>query len=147
MKVKHLFFSVIAAAFLTSAIGSHKTLEVGSKAPKIETIDGANVVADATSEGKVKIVSFWSPKKPASRITNKTLHAKYAAEPENVDLISICLDSDENLMREVMKQDGIEDMECYSVNNIARHSLKDYQADKDPKAYIIGADGRIEKML
>lgn len=138
---------MIAAAFLSSAIGSDKSLEVGKKAPKIETVKGTNVGYDANSEEKTRIISFWSPKKPASRIANRNLSLQYGSESDNVEFISICTDKDENLMREVMKKDGISHVNAYSASQLPSRVLKDYDAEETPKAYMIGPDGKISKVL
>ena len=148
MKVKHLFFSIIAAAFLTSAMTVDKSLEVGNKAPKIETIEGINVVNDANSEGKTKVISFWSPKNPASRIANRNLSRAYGEDSDGkVDFISICTDSDEQLMEAVMQIDGIESGKNYSYSQISPRVFKDYGVEFRPKAFVVSADGKIEKMM
>ena len=139
---------MIAAAFLMSAIDSDKTLKVGKNAPKIETIEGTNVVKDANSEGKTKVVSFWNPKKPASRIANKNLSIQYGSEnAENVDFISICTDSNESLMNEVMKMDGVNIENNYSYSQISPRVFKDYGVEENPVAYMISADGKISKIF
>ena len=149
MKVKQLLFSIIVAAFLSSAIGEdHKTLEVGNTAPKIETIKGTNVVDDANSQGKTKVISFWNPKKPASRIANKKLSLQYGkGDNEKVEFISICTDSDENLMKEVMKIDGVNSQNTYSYSEIPSRVFKDYGVEDSPKAYIITPEGKISQII
>ena len=138
---------MVAAAFLTSAMTVDKSLEIGNKAPKIETIEGINVVKDANSEGKTKVVSFWSPKKPASRITNRKLSHLYGeGSHENVEFISICTDSDENLMQEVMKIDGVAGNNNYSYSQISPRVFKDYNVEDTPRSYVISPDGKIIKI-
>ena len=148
MKVKHLIFSIIAAAFLTSAMSVDRSLEVGKTAPKIETIEGTNVGNDANSEGKNKLVSFWSPKKPETRIANRNLSRKYGkGSEENVEFITICTDSDRELMSEVMKIDGIEATKAYSSTEISPRVFKDYGVENAHKAYMISEDGKILEIL
>ena len=148
MKVKHLLFSMIAAAFLTSAMSVDNTLEVGKKAPKIETISGTNVGYDANSESKTKLISFWTPKKPASRINNRNLSLKYGSEnQENIEFISICTDEDVALMNEVMKLDGIAPESVYAYHDISPRVFKDYGAEDNPKAFLISNDGKIISIL
>lgn len=147
MKVKHLFFSIIAAAFLTSAMGVDNTVKVGNKAPEIETISGSSVVENTLTDGKAKLVSFWSPKKPASRIANRQLGNKYGDNSGNVEFISICTDSDETLMNEILKLDGINRDNNFSYSEISPRVFKDYDVENNPKAFLISSDGKIEKII
>ena len=148
MKVKHLFFSVLVAAFLSSAIPFDKNIEIGNKAPKIETIEGINVGVDANSEGKTKLISFWSAKKPFSRIANRNLSRKYQNNNlDNVDFISICTDSDEDLMKEVMKIDGLEAKNSFSYSQVSPRVFKDYGVEENPKAFLISSEGKILEII
>lgn len=148
MKVKHFVCSIIVAAFLTSAMGTDKSLEIGNKAPEIETVDGTNVGYDANSEGKTKLVSFWNPKKADSRIANKKLSESYAGYSKNeVEFISICTDSDDDLMAEVLKVDGINAEASYAKSEIAPRVFKDFGVEENPKAFLISPQGKILQIL
>ena len=139
---------MIAAAFLTSAMSVDKSLEVGKLAPKIEKIDGTNVGYDANTESKAKLVSFWSPKNPASRIANRNLSQKYGSDSkENIEFISICTDSDKDLMSEVMKIDGVDSKMAFSSSEISPRVFKDYGVEENPKAFLISKDGKILEIL
>ena len=138
---------MLAAAFLTSAIPFEKEISVGEKAPKIETTKGANILGDANSDGKMRLISFWTPKKPASRITNRELSQKYGDSNQEVEFISICADSDEELMKEVMKIDGLKDVNAYSYSEISSRAFKDYNADENPRAFLIDLNGKILNIL
>ncbi|MCH5225583.1 MAG: redoxin domain-containing protein [Muribaculaceae bacterium] len=147
MKVKHLIVSLLFAAFLSSAIGVDNTLHIGKKAPKIETQEGINVVADANSEGKQMVVSFWSPKNPSSRIANKNLSSQYGEKNQETIFISICSDPDETLMKEVSKQDGLNADISYSFSQISSRVFKDYDVENHPRAFLIGTDGKISQIF
>lgn len=139
---------MIAAAFLSSAITVDNKLSIGENAPKIELTQGNNVVVDATSQNKTKIVNFWNPKKPASRILNSQLNRKYSSEENaNVEFISICTDSDETLMKEVMKMDGVDTSRNFSYSQVSKRTLKDFNAESSPKAYKISPDGKIMEIF
>ena len=139
---------MIAAAFLSSAMSVDKTLEVGKNAPKIETISGTNVGYDANSEGKTKLISFWNPKKPASRIANRKLSREYGENSnDNIEFISICTDSDKELMNEVMKIDGVNADKAYAFSDITPRVFKDYGVEEATKAYLISPDGKILSIL
>ena len=143
---------MIAAAFLTSAMTVDNSLEVGKNAPKIETIDGTNVVNDAnfskkTNFGKTTVVNFWNPKKPSSRIANKTLSRKYSENNENVQFISICTDADDKLMNEVMKIDGVNPDINFSFSQISPRVFKDYDVENSPRTFVISPEGKILEMI
>lgn len=138
---------MIAAAFLTSAMSVDKTLEIGKVAPKIETISGSNVVNDADSNGKSKLISFWNPKKPGSRISNRNLSREYGENAaENVEFISICTDTDEELMKEVVKLDGLSTQNLYSYSEISPRVFKDFDVENNPRAFLISSEGKILKI-
>lgn len=139
---------MIAAAFLSSAaFDFDKSVKVGKTAPKIETVEGINVVNDANSENidqnKATVISFWSPKNPASRIANKNLSLKYGAGNEDVNFISICTDSNDNLMKEVIKIDNVNPDFNYSYSQISPRAFKDYGVEQSPKAFMIDSDGKV----
>ena len=148
MKVKHLFFSLIVAAFLSSAMWVDNSLKVGNKAPKIETTEGINVGYDANSEGKTKIINFWTPKNADSRIANKKLSHQFGVNPsEDIEFISICTDSDEALMNDVMRIDGVNADNNYAYSSINPRAFKDYGVEKHPRTFMIAPDGKIEKIM
>lgn len=148
MNFKYLLFSIVVAAFLTSAIGTDKRPEIGKTAPKIEMIDGTNLDSVMNLSGETKIISFWNPKNPSSRITNNELRRKYSSgNNEEVVFISICTDDDESLMKEVMKIDGLDANNNFSFSEISPRVFKDYDVLEAPKAYIIGSDGTVKDVI
>lgn len=125
-----------------------KSLTKGSTAPVIETTDGLLVGEDLKVDGKVRIISFWNPKKPSSRIENNRLSKIYgASEDESFEFISICTDSDETLMKEVIKVDGINADKNYSYSQISPRVFKDYGVEDSPAAFMISAEGKILEKL
>lgn len=139
---------MLAAAFLTSAIPAEKEMTVGAKAPDIVTVEGTNVVDDANSQTKSKVVSFWSPKNAASRIHNRDLSRLMSDdEMQDVEFISICLDADQDLMQEVMKIDGVNADIALSASQVAPRVFKDYGVEKNPAAFMISASGKITKIF
>lgn len=136
----------MALAFLSSAIAVDNKLEVGSKAPKIETIKGLTVVNDADTLDKTTVISFWSAKKPATRIKNKELSDKFAGNPDT-DFISISIDSDADLAMEVMKMDEVKTLNFLSASQVPERVLKDYDAEKNPRAFVISPEGKISEIL
>ena len=148
MKVKHLFISIIVAAFLSSAVSIDKTIAVGKNAPKIETIDGTNVGNDANFQNKTKVVSFWNPKNASSRIANRNLSRQYDGNSNyDIEFISICTDSDEALMNEVVKIDGLNKANNYAYSEISPRVFKDFNVEENPKAFKISSEGKILEIL
>lgn len=138
---------MVAAAFLSSAIDVDRSLEKGMNAPKIETNDGTNVGRDANSETKTTVVSFWTPKKPASRISNKDLSRRFYDENKETEFISICIDSDKALMDEVMKIDGVKADKVFSAADVSQRTFKDYDVETNPRAFIISQEGKIQEII
>lgn len=147
MKFKYLFISIIVAVFLSSAISKDNSLKIGEEAPKIETINGNNVVVDATTGSKQRLISFWNPKIASSRISNINLSKEYGIENEKVEFISICTDGDEALMAEVIKLDGLQGIKNYSYSEISPRVFKDYDVKDNPKAFLLSNEGKIIKIL
>ena len=135
------------AAFLSSAVSIDKTIAVGKNAPKIETIDGTNVGNDANFQNKTKLVSFWNPKNASSRIANRNLSRLYDGNSDDIEFISICTDSDEALMNEVIKIDGMTKHNNYSYSQISPRVFKDYDVETNPKAFMISPEGKITSIL
>lgn len=138
---------MVAVAFLSSAIPVEDTSLIGKAAPKIETISGKDVVNDANSAQKTKVVSFWNPKNPASRISNRNLSKIYGKDNEEVEFISICTDSDSVLMEQVMRQDGMVIDRSYAYSEISPRVFKDYAVDQNPMAFVISSQGKITEIL
>ena len=135
---------MIVAAFLTSAISFDNSIACGDKAPKIETLEGSDIIS-GSSDGKAKFISFWNPKKPASRIANKKYYNELL-DNDNMEFISICTDNDEALMQEVMKMDGMNHATNYAYSQIMPRVFKDYEVEENPRAFIISSDGKIKEI-
>lgn len=132
----------MAAIFLSSAISRENNLEIGSKAPEITFQDGKKEVA---IKGNLKLVNFWNPKNPSSRINNKNFTNYFKNNPEsNIEYITICTDSDELLAQEVMKNDGTALFGSHFYQkDINERVLKDYGVESNPRSFLIDADGKI----
>ena len=130
-----------------SAISVDKKIEIGQKAPVIETIDGIKVTGEQGEADKTRIISFWNPKVPSSRIANKNYYDLYASGKENIEFISICTDSDIDLMYQVMGIDGVNPEYNYSYSEISPRVFKDYGVEETPKVFKISSDGKISAFL
>ena len=145
VKFKYLFVTLIVATFLSSAIPTDKDLTIGATAPSIEFTDGGIKKFD---DGKFRIINFWSPKHPVSRIRNKEISDFFINNNiENVEFITICTDSDNELAREVMKYDGITSQSTSLFRNeILESVIKDYGAEHNMATYLLNPAGKIIKM-
>lgn len=137
--------SAIAAIFLSSAIEGNKNISIGSKAPEIKSISGEKLIDFEKSDKFV--ISFWNPKNPSSRISNKRLSDLYADDMNSdTRFISICTDSDEILMKEVMNFDNISTNNMISYSMIDPRVLKDYGVENGAGVFSISGKGKIEKI-
>lgn len=138
---------MIAAAFLMSAISVDNTLSIGKNAPTIETIDGIDVVNNLNAEGKTKVINFWNPKKPSSRIALKEISRKFLNDGSDIEIINICTDSDSILMKEVMKIDDMKTSHNYSYSQIDARVFKDYDVENHPRSFMVSSEGKIIDIL
>ena len=142
MKFKFFIFALIITAFLSSNINSDNTIKEGSKAPAIERISGEK---ENLNDGKYRLINFWSPKNPESRIANKTYSDLVEKKPDlKVEFISISTDSDDLLSDEVRKYDGADKSgKYYSYSELNRRVFKDYKVTDSPSAFLISPEGKI----
>ena len=133
---------MIATAFLSSYISNEDNLKVGDKAPEIRF---TNNLSECLEEKNLKLINFWNPKKPSSRIANKT-YAEYFRQNNDCDIqfISICTDSDDLLAKELLNYDGIDDCGLhFSYSDVDSRIFKDYNVADNPVAFLISSEGMI----
>ena len=145
MKVKYLILSLIATAFLSSYISDNGSLKVGSTAPEIVLATNQSETQISLKDG-YKLISFWDPKDPSSRISNKEYSSFIKSSPEaGIELVSICTDPDDFLAEEISRIDGSHEAGLkLNSTDISERVLKDYDVEKTPRSYLIGPDGKIK---
>ena len=141
MKFKYLFLTLVLTAFLSSYMPNNGMLKEGSEAPAIERLDGRK---ENLRDGKTRLVSFWNPKNPSSRISNKRL-SEFCSDSD-VEFISICTDSDVALMQEVLRMDDISTENALAYSDLSPRVFKDYGVEDHPAAFLISPKGKIEKI-
>ena len=141
MKFKSFIFAVVVTAFLSSYISTDSKLKEGSTAPTIERVNGEKL---ELKDGKEKLISFWSPKDASSRISNREFSNQF--NQGDVEFISICIDSDEELAKEVLKCDGINAKEHIAYSEVSKRVFKDYGVTDSPAAFLINGKGKIERI-
>lgn len=97
-------------------------------------------------DGKDKVICFWSPKDPMSRINNKQFSERF--KEEGVELISICIDSDDSLAKAVLDYDGTANYGKHLVySDVNDRVFKDYGVEEAPATFIVAADGKIKERI
>lgn len=98
-----------AAAGTASALGSLKSFTAG-------TLDGGSFTQDDIAAVDVTVVNFWSLTCGPCVAEMPDLAAFSKALPENVRLVTVCLDGagSEDLVREVLEEAGFEDVTLIS---------------------------------
>lgn len=132
-------------AFLSSYIDNEKALKPGDKAPTIELATNSKEILE---KGKIKIINFWSPKNPSSRIANQKISKYLKENPDSESIfISICTDSDDNLAKEVLKWDGIYDEGNHLFySDVNSKVFKDFKTNGSHHTFAIASDGKILKV-
>lgn len=146
MKTKYLFFSLVAAAFLSSSIpvGSH-SLKPGEEAPSLVLSSNAKITSLKDLDGKYVVVNFWSSTDPESRIANSRLAKLTDVLPSSkVKFVSICTDTDESLGSEIMKTDGLpSSVISLTASDITADVTKDYQVATGNRYFLIDPFGNL----
>ena len=120
-------------------------LKEGSTAPEI-TILNDSIENPMTGDKRLRLISFWTPKNPASRISNSEYSKYFSAHPESeIDFISICIDEDDILGKEVLKKDGIseESGRHFLFSDVDKRVFKDFGVEENPEAFLINEKGKI----
>ena len=134
-------------AFLTSSMPSGSNeLEPGKEVPSI-SISNLN---NPLSEGKTCVLNFWNPSDPESRIRNRNLSRLVATLPtDKISLISVCTTEDEVLHSEILKKDGVQNLNTININSsdIEKDFLKDYQISTGNRSFLINPEGILLSIL
>ncbi len=142
-----LILSVSVAAFLSSSLpnGSH-TLAIGEEAPAL-SLATANNQLDSL-KGQYYVVNFWSASDARSRVNNRNLAVNKKMNGRDVKVVSINIDSDEALAREIAKADKIgNDVISLSGSDLASGVLDDYQVESGCRSFLIDPYGNLESIL
>lgn len=132
-------------AFLSSYNDNENALKPGDKSPEIQLISGSN---EKLEKAKIRIVNFWSPKDPKSRIANKEI-SKYIEENpgNNTEFISICTDKDNSLAKEVLKWDGVSNNGNHLLySDVDSKVFKNFRINNSHKTFLIDKNGKIMKV-
>lgn len=138
-----VFAGLAGVVALTSAISTENVpLEVGNQAPEIAVVNAdGNTVRLSDLKGDEVIVNFWSVKDAESRISNVRLARE--AESRGANYVGICVDSDQDLAREVIKADRLLAENQFFANEQIR---KEYQLDHGTRTVKIDPYGIVAKI-
>lgn len=147
VKLKYFILSLIATAFLSSYITDSNSINVGDAAPKIIKSDNSSISLKKDKDHRI-LINFWSPEIPASRILNKEYSNYLKANPvADIEFISICLDSDDYLSAEIIKNDEIISSGTHLLySDVNNRVFKDYDVEDYPRSFLISADGKINSI-
>lgn len=142
-----LILSVSIAAFLSSSLpnGSH-TLAIGQEAPAL-SLSSATHNLDSL-KGRYYVVNFWSAADARSRVNNRNLAVNKKVNGRDVAVVSINIDSDQSLAREISRVDNIgDDVISLSGSDLASGVLDDYQVQTGCRTFLIDPYGNLESIL
>lgn len=94
------------------------------------------------------MVNFWSASDAQSRINNRNLAVNKKVNGRDVKVVSINIDSDKELAREIVKADKIgDDVISLSGSDVSSDVLKDYQVKSGCRTFLIDPYGNLESIL
>ncbi|MDO4334815.1 MAG: redoxin domain-containing protein [Bacteroidales bacterium] len=143
LKMAGAAVGVAGIVALTSAISTvNVPLEVGNQAPEF-SVENSNGFTASLSEmkGQEVILNFWSIKDADSRIRNVRLARE--SERNGAGYISICIDSDQDIAKEVMEADGLAMENQFFAN---RSIMKEYLQKEGIQTVKIDPYGIVAKI-
>lgn len=143
LKMAGVIAGLAGVVALTSAISTENVpLEVGNQAPEISAVNAdGNTVHLSDLKGEEVIVNFWSVNDAESRISNVRLARE--AESRGANYVGICVDSDQDLAREVIKSDRLRAKNQFFANEQIK---KEYQLDHGTRTVKIDPYGIVAKI-
>lgn len=148
VKLKHCFSVLALSIFISSSIsGVNRSLEIGKEAPELALADsiGSKSFSLGDFKGRHVLINFWSTAEPESRLANIRFCRLAAQFPkEKLAFISVNIDDDENLAREVMSLDGTDTPLSFTSSQLLPESLENYQADSACRSFLIDEFGNLK---
>ncbi len=124
-----------------------RLLQAGEKMPEFEivTFDGKAKIDSKFLTGKHVLVSFWSMKSPPSLEFSKSIQKMFAAaqEPHDLQLLSVCIDSDRAEALEYVKTSQVKGWHGYA-ETWDHNMVSEFGVRSIPALFLIGPDGTIK---
>ncbi|MDE7411743.1 MAG: redoxin domain-containing protein [Paramuribaculum sp.] len=150
MKKTMIVIALFAILLVMAAAGSSHEYESreGALAPKFEVTDvNGDVVALPMMQGKYVLVNFWSSTDADSRI-NANLYDRFVknnATEDKLSLVSVNMDRNESLFREIVRRDRLDaKSQVHVLGSAASTMMHSFgQKDESCRSYLIDPDGVI----
>ncbi len=148
--MKKIFSMIALIVVLLSTVSAHTDvhfrIEKGMKAPRFEVrgVDGLTI-SPTDLKGRFVIVNFWAATDADSRIAANIYNDFVDDTPlGKVSLVSVNLDSNDALVREILRRDNLNLNSQYSIekeksNDIIRRN----NLDRGLNSYLVSPEGRI----
>lgn len=124
----------------------HYTTTIGTNAPTLELkTDNGRTFSMAGMRGRYVLVNFWASTDAESRITaNRYDRLANSAEESQVALVSVNMDSNEGLYREIVRIDGLNEETQFHVDPIQASELVErFDMTSGLQSFLIAPDGKI----
>lgn len=146
-----LFIALFTVVFCSLSAHTEREFEAveGYNAPLFSLTrdlgDASSTANLADMKGRYVLVNFWDSQVPESRIAaiEYDRYAKHG-EKQQFALLSINLDSDERLFREIVRSDKLsEATQCHVAGDVAQRIIADYNLQHQLSSFLIDPQGRI----
>lgn len=151
MKKTMLFIALFTVVLSSLSAHTEREFEAveGYSAPLFSLTqtngDASSTVSLADMKGRYVLVNFWDSQNPSSRIA-AIEYDRFAKRDlkQQFALLSINLDSDERLFREIVRSDKLsEETQCHVAGEVAKRLIADYNLQHEPSSFLIDPQGRI----
>lgn len=146
VKKWYILPAVAILLFLTSAAGNQRAgAAVGDEVPYLEVKNDVKRISLSAERGKYVVLNFWSTKDAQSRIDNALFDRALASgSHRDVAFISVCMDEDTDLWRQILKIDGL-NVDCqFEVNDSRLPGIaEDFSVQSACRSYVISPEGKI----
>lgn len=144
MSIIALFIVLLVSISANNTIAQKAA--IGLKAPDV-TLYGldSRQIDLASLRGHYCLVHFWSANDAQSRIEAINLDRFAAANEERLNLLSINIDENQRLVREIVRIDGLDEAtQFYAGSSATSVMIKKYGLSRGLKTFLIAPDGTIE---
>lgn len=147
MKSWSIILTIAFLLFLTSSHSTEPTeARIGEYAPLFSIKNETSNLNLQEMRGKYVLLSFWSLTDAQSRIEN-TKYSSFSKSIDNskLELISINIDSDRTLWKQIIEIDNLDAKSQYSSMDIVKGNIfDDYYLETGNRAFLINPNGKIE---
>ena len=148
--MKKIFSMIALIVVLLSTVSAHTDvyfrIAKGMKAPRfeVEGVDGLTV-SPSDMKGRFVIVNFWVSTDADSRIAANLYDDFVENCPVGkISLVSVNLDDNTSLVREIVRRDGLNVNSQYTINIAKSHDvIRRNNLDRGLNSYLVSPDGRI----